>query len=185
MRTFAAACLIASFASTQGHDFSLCNNEPDLFGTSSIELIPDPPMPGKNFTTKTTGTPTITVTGGTSTVTVKALGITVLTTKYDLCVIRKCPIEKGVKTTSELTSALSSATPHGVSCKNKIVNVATDGSAISCVQETITIGDPHRYNATEAQAWAEAMNAQLPLTSPLPVRKCASGFWEVEGEECA
>lgn len=177
----AAACLIAT---TAGHDFSLCKDEPDLFGTTSIELVPDPPMPGKNFTTKTTGTPTITVTGGTSTVTVKALGITVLTTKYDLCDIRKCPIEKGVTTTSELTTALSAATPHGVSCKNRVVNVAADGSPISCIQQTLTIGEQHRFNATEALAWAKEMNAKLPLSGNA-VHKCASGYWEIEGEECA
>jgi len=184
MRSFVVAACVAAAA---GHAFTTCkvagHDQPDLFGTKTIDLIPDPPLPGQNFTTKTTGTPTITVTGGTSTVTVKALGITVLTTKYDLCVIRSCPIVKDVETTSLLTTLLASATPHGVSCKNKILNEQTDGTPISCIQQTLTIGDPRRYNATEALAWAEAMNAKLPASGH-SVHKCASGYWELEGEAC-
>eukprot|EP00937_MAST-01D_sp_MAST-1D-sp2_P007979 g7979.t1 len=132
--------LVVAATTAVAHDFQVCSGTIDHFGTSAITLVPDPPLPGANFTTSTTGTPDQLITGGSCTAVVKALGITVKTETYDLCSIHNCPMQKGVPATSNISSALSAATPHGVNAKNRVTCSDTNGVVLSCVEMVITIG---------------------------------------------
>lgn len=136
MKIELVACIVLSVLSTSfvfAHPYAVCANTVDHLHVKEVNLLPDPPKGGHDFTAEVIIKPENELSGGKAQMVAKVLGLKVFAEDFDICEKVKCPIPGGKESKVSFSYPMPQEIPEHVEVTVQVTIRDTQSNIISCI----------------------------------------------------